>query len=172
MFETIPQGVLQACIAFDIWTVGDADISKDDVYWSIATAIINSMVQIIKLKLESRACDEKFLTYSLECLMARIGWIPFQKQITKILDKSQHLGLGTQSAADKTINYNIKYGLPFNLSKWNFCTCLSKYKASLDFDFSTLTIQLINSCFFVSVFASLSLLCYVFQKLLCLSVCV
>ena len=151
VFETIPQGALQACLAFDIWKVADANISKIDVYWSIASAIANSLVQIIKLKLESRACHEKFLAYSLECLMARIGWIPFQKEITKILEKSQNMGFGIVGTQlfEKAINYNIKYDLPFNLSKCKFlCPCLYKYQASLDFDFSTLTIQLNKPVFF------------------------
>ena len=142
VFETIPQGALQACLAFDVWKLADADISKDDVYLSVVSAIVNSMVQIIKLKLESKACHEKFLTYSLECLMARIGWIPFQKEISKILEKSQNFRLGSLGTQHKPVDYNIKYYLPLGLSQCKcLCPCLYKYQASLDFDFSSLTIK-------------------------------
>ena len=142
MFETIPQGVLQGYIAFGWLTLDGADISKEDVYLSVISASVNSLVQVIKLKLESQACKEKFLAYSLECLMARIGWIPFQKQITKILEQSQNIGFYNFGTTDEPINYQIKYDLPFGLSNYErLCPCLYKYQSSVDFDFSSLTIK-------------------------------
>ena len=75
--------------------------------------------------------------------MARIGWIPFQKQISQILEKTQN------------IDYNIKYDLPFGFSNYpRLCPFLHQYQSSVDFDFSSLTIkfsldwQLYLCCFF------------------------
>ena len=141
VFETIPQSILQTFLLIGIFgNINDTNITASDVYLSIVSAILNSLFQIFRLKLESQACEESFVEYCLTCLMAQIAWIPFHKKIEFILKNS-----GKQDNSDATtaiatitdvINYDIRYNYPCHINK------MIGYQPKINFDFSSLTIQL------------------------------
>ena len=145
IFETIPQSATQLFLLLGIFGSGSliksANISLADVVVSICFAVLNGFFQVFRLKLESQACNESFSEYCLECLMARISWIPFEKEIQRFLlgntvaASDNNIATTKENYNFKTINYNIKYSYPCWLSQ------IVNYKPKLEFDFSSLTIQ-------------------------------
>ena len=108
LFETIPQAALQVLLIVGIISTGKStSIEPFDVYLSVASATLNSIFQIIRLKLESEACNEAFYLSCLQCLMARISWIPFQKWIEKYLSNPNENNKSNNEM--KIIDYNINY---------------------------------------------------------------
>ena len=131
--ETIPQSIFQTLLLFEVFKgLSEANIRPIDVYLSVLSAFINSIVQILRLIIESKACGESFTQYSLECLLARISWIPNQKKISKLLKTGNAL----KTMQIEPITFDIKYQLP--CTSWN---TISKYHPKVEFDFSSLTIQ-------------------------------
>ena len=133
MFETIPQAVLQVLLLFGVFSasgstsvVNAADIDATSVYLSVFFATLNSLFQVARLKSESTAVHEPFYQYCLECLMARISWIPYKHEIVSFLSGNNN---------SNKICYNIKYSLGCGLSK------LFGYKPKVGFDFSSMTIH-------------------------------
>ena len=161
MFETIPQAIVQFLLLVNVFGNGDslsvANVEPLDVCLSILSAILNSLFQILRLKLESEACNEKFSEYCVECLMARISWIPFEKHIARFLNGPRQikhdpdsevpdpatsmsdtkvLSVPSESDSDsQTISYDIKYCYPCGISD------MMGYKPKLEFDFSSNSIQ-------------------------------
>ena len=136
VFETIPQAVLQSLLLFS--GAFGSNISEVDVYISIASAVLNSIFQVLRLRLESIACHESFVEYCLQCLLARISWIPFYKDFTNLLTKGNTNN--NMNGGSNGLNYNIRYSLPCGLSKY------LSFKPKVDYDFSSATIQeLINT---------------------------
>ena len=143
MFETIPQAIIQFLLLSNVIFRNDssANVQALDVYASIISAIVNCIFQILRLRWESQACEETFSEYCLECLMARISWIPFEKHIFQFLngkDKSIEANsddISTKDFNKKTISYDIKYSYPCGISK------MIGYKPKLQFDFSSISIQ-------------------------------
>ena len=87
---------------------------------------------------EPKAVNEGFFTYVLECLSARIQWIPFKQKIARYLPDE------TIKNSEKdvyVINYQIMYKLPCLLG-----VCIS-YKPKVEFDFWALTINELISTF-------------------------
>ena len=141
MFETIPQVLLQLLLVFgafnnagdDSSVAGAADIDKSSVYVSIFSAALNSLFQVLRLKAESNAVRESFYQYCLECLLARISWIPYENEIASHLD-------GNDQDDDRRISYNIKYSIPCGISK------IIGFEPKISFDFSSVTVtQLITT---------------------------
>ena len=86
-FETIPQVTLQALLFFGVIKVGTlTEITDYDLILSISSAFINAVIQLSRLKLESGAVKETFVQYSLNCITARFGWIPFKHTIEQFVD--------------------------------------------------------------------------------------
>ena len=166
MFKTIPQATIQLLLLWNVFEHDDslepANVQPLDVYLSITTAILNSIFQVLRLRLESRACNETFNQYCLECLLARISWIPFEKHISAFLNGTSekdtqlnktfsndvailteiNAGSGetningnTSNPATKIINYNINYNYPCGISQ------TIGYAPKVEFDFSSMTIQ-------------------------------
>eukprot|EP01083_Nonionella_stella_P096780 272139_1 len=110
-FETAPQAILQVLLAFHVIEGRDlAGISDRDLILSIGAAILNSFVQLFRLKKESKAAQETFVQYSLHCITARFGWVPFNHLMQQFVDAEDR-------ALD--INYKMQYELPLitHLSK-------------------------------------------------------
>ena len=76
--------ILQALLFFGVMKGKNLnDISDEDLILSISAAIFNSFVQIFRLKKESKAVQETFVQYALNCITARFVeptlfdfWIP------------------------------------------------------------------------------------------------
>lgn len=138
-FETIPQVIVQSLLVFGVLTTFEkTNITETDVYFSICCAFFNASFQLLKLKLEAKAVNEMFTHYCLTCLLARIGWIPYHDQIQKVIrdgKRREHL------------NFAIQYNYPFKLNK------KVHYKPKVEFEFSTLTVQLSGHCLSLHVFS-------------------
>merc|ERR1712228_950708 len=104
-FETVPQAILQSLLFFEIIKGKDlAGITNNDLILSLSSAAFNSLLQIFKLYQESNAVKESFVQYSLNCITARFGWVPFEHQIKGFADN--------ENIKTLTIDYKIKYRLP------------------------------------------------------------
>ena len=74
-------------------------INDSDLLLSIIAAIVNSIYQISKIKLESNLVGESFVQYCLTCIIARVRWYPFQSTLNNIM-------LGSINLVDETKLYN------------------------------------------------------------------
>ena len=174
MFETIPQAIVQGLllsqIFYDRRILDSANIQDSDVYTSVISAILNAMVQVLRLRSESNACNETFYQYSVSCLMARILWIPFIGDIEKYLSGDRdgdndnkndngYVSVGmpqvvvssggsvneeAKDSGDHLISYKIKCDYPFGISN------LVDHKHDMTFNFSSLTINELISTFDLS----------------------
>ena len=71
-FETCPQVMLQALLFFGVIEgINVTNITDRDLALSIGSAILNSFIQVIRLKKESEAVQETFVQYALNCITAR-----------------------------------------------------------------------------------------------------
>ena len=77
-------------------------ITKQDLRLSIGSASFNCIIQLFRLKLESTAVEETFVQYSLNCITARFGWVPFSSKLKAF----------TKSHEPIILNYDINYTLP------------------------------------------------------------
>ena len=154
LFETIPQAIIQLLLLINVFGDDDsleaANVQALDVYLSIIFAVLNSAFQILRLKLESRACNEKFNEYCLECLMARISWIPFENNIRTFLNEKRDNTTNDEPNDDpnvavtiinrpegsEKIGYDIKYNCPCGIKIAGY-----QPRLQLQFDFSSITIQ-------------------------------
>eukprot|EP01083_Nonionella_stella_P177652 625049_1 len=131
MFETVPQLTMQGLLFWDVIPGKHlAGIDEFILLISITSASLNCIRQIIKLILESRAVRQNVIEYSLHCVMARVGWVPFRNTIDTFR-------IANQTQADPyplSIDFNIKYAIP----------CITKccgITASMEYDFSSRTIR-------------------------------
>lgn len=98
-FETVPQAMVQTLLFFSIIDGKElAGITNSDLILSLSSAAFNCLLQLLRLLLESKAVNEGFVQYSLHCITARFGWIPFEQQI--------------RNASQNEINFKIKYDFP------------------------------------------------------------
>merc|ERR1712154_39982 len=88
-------------------------ITDKDLILSIGAAIFNCFIQLFRLKKESNAAKETFIQYSLNCITARFGWVPFNHLIEQLVDDDNKTNL-------LELDYKIQYELPL-------ITRLSKY---------------------------------------------
>ena len=108
----MPQVVLQALLYFGVIKgLSLTTITDRDLALSIGSAIFNSLIQLFRLKKESTAAQESFVQYSLSCITARFGWVPFNHKLEQFVDNEQKV---------LSLNYKIQYPLPL-------VTSLSKY---------------------------------------------
>eukprot|EP01084_Bolivina_argentea_P121455 215222_1 len=106
-FETIPQVILQVLLFLSIIKGKElSGVTDSDLILSICSAGVNFIIQIFRLIFESRAVQETFIEYSLNCITARYEWVPFKHNIEQF--------------NVEPINYNIQYELPL-------ITALTKY---------------------------------------------
>eukprot|EP01084_Bolivina_argentea_P320086 555312_1 len=124
-FESVPQTILQVLLFRRVITGKELlnGITDADLIRSISIASINVFVQLFRLFAESVAVKESFVQYSLNCITARFGWLPFKHLIdenninnfksnfcTKIFEKKN----------ESSIDFTIQYKLPLItfLSAW------------------------------------------------------
>ena len=149
MYETIPQAIIQMLLIFGLFTSDTSDDTSDtsdtndtnvtnaanidetSVYTSVCFAVLNSIFQILRLRSEAQAVREPFYQYCLQCLMARISWIPFKNEIVTFLSGDDD----EKRDKNKYISYNIKYPIPCGISS------LVTFKPKVGFDFSSITIN-------------------------------
>eukprot|EP01084_Bolivina_argentea_P080713 146175_1 len=106
-FETIPQVTLQILLFTRmIKGISVTTITDRDLIFSISTAIFNSLVQLFRLKLESKAAQETFVQYALNCISCRFGWVPFAHKLQRFED------INEKKHASLLIDYKIQYRLP------------------------------------------------------------
>ena len=68
----MPQVTLQVLLFFSIIKGRElTDITDSDLILSIVAAVLNSVIQVIKMKMERTAANETFVQYSLNCIIAR-----------------------------------------------------------------------------------------------------
>eukprot|EP01084_Bolivina_argentea_P024887 46328_1 len=105
-FETIPQAILQGFL-FSGFIQGRelTGITRSDLILSISAAILNSFIQIFRLKMESTAAQETFVQYSLHCITARFAWVPFTHKMIEFVQKNDGRNI-------LNVNYHIQYELP------------------------------------------------------------
>ena len=116
------------CYYYLVFTVLEkAGIDPSSVYISVVSALLNSVFQILKLKLESKAVDEPFFQYCSQCLMARISWIPYKHKIVSYLSNTH------DNNEPKRICYNIKHSI--------CCGMMDSFEPKVTFDFSSMTIR-------------------------------
>eukprot|EP01084_Bolivina_argentea_P067294 122575_1 len=143
-FETVPQVALQLLLFFSIAKGNELkNITRTDLLLSIGSALFSSFMQIFRLRAESMAVNETLVHYSLNCITARFGWVPFkdkmeqfnelQKQITDKLKKKGCLQRCTSCFGDTkeketklAIDYNLQYSLPFITKLTGFLSHKSK----------------------------------------------
>ena len=120
------QALLFANVFSSKWK-GLTNITDFELGVSIASACINTIVQTTKLYLEARACNEQIISYCLNMVMARIGWIP---RATDLLALSR---TNTTSSNTKTvaINYDIHYKI------------CGTFKNKVDYLFSSITLRFV-----------------------------
>ena len=115
------------------------------------SAGLNGLFQIIRIALESNACKESFIQYSLTCAMARVGWLPFENKIAKFLTQNRsdnNPNTSNSNNDDENINYNINnknkklidinYKIEYSVPIITYCLDI---KADIEFDFSPTTIR-------------------------------
>ena len=147
--------IIQACLYFE-W-IGNkelTDITETDLIFSIVAAGVNSVAQLMKIYLESAAVGETFVQYVLTCIMGRVGWIPFQNQLSLLLSEiSEMNSIDTENENDDDIenipiqssrktlrnrtvvlDYKISYRIPIISS-------LIGLKPSVEFYFSSVTLR-------------------------------
>eukprot|EP01083_Nonionella_stella_P014862 41621_1 len=126
MFETVPQLTIQVLLFCNVIPGKHLiDMNQTILLTSIASASLNCVRQMIKLVLESKAVRQNVIEYSLHCVMARVGWVPFRTTID------------TFRVADRyplSIDYNIKYAIPI-------VTACCGITGSMEYDFSSRTVR-------------------------------
>eukprot|EP01084_Bolivina_argentea_P231860 390910_1 len=142
-FETIPQCSLQALLFFSVIEGRETSkITQKDLLISIVAAIVNSLGQVIRLYWESNAVHESLLQYSLNCIVGRVGWIPYVEQL-KIAQNDTNSDeskkrykqvINDKDEIEIFINYCIEYNIPI-------ATKCFGYKGKMEFDFSSITIS-------------------------------
>ena len=96
-FETIPQCTVQTLLFLSMLPGSEtSQITDRELMVSIGAALVNSLGQTVRLYFESRAVDEKLLEYALNCIVGRVGWVPFLKELPSL----------------KAVDYNIEYRIP------------------------------------------------------------
>ena len=66
---------------------GDYGISRESLYFSIGFALLHLLFEIWIIFLDSQASQSSFFRYAIECLWARLEWVPFVDSFEKILEK-------------------------------------------------------------------------------------
>lgn len=85
-FESLPMIIMQILIRLGVLDLGDLfvkDSSSNALFFSLVTTILSVFFVIFNIQIESRAFDEDWLEYTLNCFKARQQWIPFIHQIQK-----------------------------------------------------------------------------------------
>lgn len=145
-FETIPQIIIQSLIFIKIFP-GSTNIKSNELFISIITALINLFIQTLRLKFESISIHETLLEYSLNCIIGRVGWIPFLHELNynyinnKLKEEQQQQqNIDNNNDNEKKndikllIDYDIKYKIPLISNLFN-------YFPKMDFDFDSITIN-------------------------------
>ena len=158
-FETVPQVSVQTLLFFGIINGKKVSgITDRDLLLSVSFAAANSLFSVFELFAESRGVSESFVQYSLHCITARHGWVPFEDIISGFLGGNvggngnrgsscceQLCGLKAipkdrdrQKANDNElhIDYNMKYRLPF--LSW---LSGEKLTVTITYSFSPLTLK-------------------------------
>eukprot|EP01084_Bolivina_argentea_P026221 48731_1 len=81
MLESLPQICIQTMMAANVFILTDTTITTQDIVISIGSAVFNMISQFTIMKMESAVVRETFISYSLSCMVGRIGWIPFIHEI-------------------------------------------------------------------------------------------
>ena len=85
-FETVPQVSIQTLLFFGIVNGKEVSgITDSDLVMSVIVAAANSLFSVFELFAESRGVGESFVQYSLHCITARHGWVPFTDTINRFL---------------------------------------------------------------------------------------
>ena len=155
-FESMVQVIIQFGLFNFGWFESDESDGSDDgselglsqtgILFSVVAAVCNCIAQMWRIGIEAKACKEPFVDYAINCLLARIGWIVFQREIEQILNSEKKRYLPLQYIENSKINrtfagdipiidFNIRYDYPCGFSK-------IAGKGTVRFDFTSLTIRL------------------------------
>ena len=84
LYEGFPQLLLQSILLFGAngnnknTRNNDIAVEASLLFISIIFTIVNIVFQTTRLYVESKAVSESFSGYALNCIMARVAWIPFK----------------------------------------------------------------------------------------------
>ena len=66
--------------------------NANELILSTCTAFANGTAQFLRIYLESRAVEESFVEYALNCGLGRVRWVPFERKIINILSADNESG--------------------------------------------------------------------------------
>ena len=130
--------MLQALLFFGVFSSEWrklTNISEFEIILSIVFACLNSITQTIKLYLEAKACNERLISYCLNMVMARIGWLAFESDLLA-LSRGRKDNISKTGSSCVKINYSISYKV-------------FGYKNKVDYLFSSVTLRFMLFLFFL-----------------------
>eukprot|EP01083_Nonionella_stella_P242634 846184_1 len=134
LFETIPQLLLQ----LHMLRVSNLDgLDSTSLMMSILFALLHMMFEGMIIYSDSKACDSSVLEYGLQCLHARMNWIPytgvFESRLKEQITAVEH----HNDPSNKS-----KYYYQFNYENLIANVCGLKYK--LEFKFSNESMSILS----------------------------
>eukprot|EP01083_Nonionella_stella_P295544 1004441_1 len=131
LFETVPQCLLQ----LHMLRVSNLDgLDTSSLMMSILFALLHMLFEGIIIYSDSKACDSSVLEYGLQCLHARMNWIPytgvFETRLKQQIKAIEH----HDAHADDDLSNKSKHYYQFNYENLIANVCGLNYK--LEFKFS------------------------------------
>ena len=80
------------------------------IYLSLLSALLHAGIEFILMKLESSALKTKIMHYTIVCLNARSGWIPYDHML------GSSLGLSTKDVLDYSNIENTCFRMAFHFN--------------------------------------------------------
>ena len=82
MFESIPLSIINLLILTKrLKLAALLELSETGTIWALVSALANIVKTIILLYIQSSYLKENIIDYSLICMKARFGYIPFMKAL-------------------------------------------------------------------------------------------
>eukprot|EP01083_Nonionella_stella_P043236 116652_1 len=139
LFETIPQLLLQ----IHMLRVSNLDgLDAESLIVSILFALLHMLFEGIIIYSDSKACDSSVLEYGLQCLHARMNWIPYTGVFETRLKEQIKAIESHQTVDDDYTEDKTKYYYQFNYEKLITNVCGLKYK--LEFKFSNESMAILS----------------------------
>ena len=157
----VPQVVLQALLFFGVFSSEWrklTNISEFEIVLSIIFACLNSITQTIKLYLEAKACNERLISYCLNMVMARIGWLPFESDLLALSRGKKDSNSATETSCVK-INYSISYKVFVFKNKVDYLFSSVTLRFMFFFSFARVTVLFYTHCSCGGVFFCFGFFC-------------
>lgn len=81
-FSSLPTAILNILIINEYLDCSKVvEDSPDAIYFSLLLSFVNICSTLLQIYNESKGFEEAYLTYSMNCMNAKTGWIPFIHKI-------------------------------------------------------------------------------------------